>query len=79
MKMAKCTKRLRYAKSGDVVIVHMGMIFPHAVKLEKVYTDEDGQIVGDGHFVEMEGCSMWRVNSPCHNQKVGVCLGYKKA
>ena len=69
---AELTKNIRKAKVGDTIIVPMGMIFPHAVKLEKVYTDDDGQIIGVGPAVEKEGCSTWRLG-----EQTGVCLGWK--
>ena len=74
MKPAKVTKRIRFTKPGQTIIVPMGMIFPHAVKIEKVHTDEDGQIIGDGFSIEMEGCSTWRVG-----EKMSVCLGWVNA
>jgi len=70
-KMARLSKRVRYAKVGDTVIVPLGMVYPHAVLLDKVYTDEDGQICGDGHIVSMDGCSDWRIG-----EFVSVCLGW---
>lgn len=74
MKPANLTKRIRFTKAGETIVVPMGMIFPHAVKIEKVHTDEDGQIIGDGVSVEMEGCSTWRVGEP-----MSVCLGWISA
>lgn len=68
---AKLSKRIRYAKPGDTIVVPMGMIYPHAVTLESVYSDEDGQICGDGVFVERPGCSRMDLG-----HKVGVCLGW---
>jgi hypothetical protein len=72
MKSAKISKRIRYTKPGQTIVVPMGMYFPHAVEIEKVYTDEDGQICGDGIAVEMVGCSTWRVG-----EKMSVRLGWK--
>ena len=72
MKSAKLTKRVRFAKVGDEIIVPLGMIFPHCVKLTKVYTDIDGQIVGMGNIIFKDGCSTWHIG-----QEVGICLGWK--
>ena len=74
MKPANPTKRIRFTKAGETIIVPMGMIFPHAVKIEKVHTDEDGQIIGDGFSVELPGCSTWRVG-----EKMSICLGWVNA
>ena len=67
------SKRIRNTKIGDTIIVPMGMYFPHAIKIESVHTDEDGQIIGDGTAVKMDGCSTHRVG-----EKMSVCLGWKK-
>jgi len=70
---AKLTKRTRYAKPGQTIVVPMGMILPHAVRLERVFTDNIGQIVGEGIAVEQEGCSTWQVGRP-----MSVCLAWTK-
>jgi len=70
--MIKLSVRIRYAKVGDTIVVPMGMYFPHAVKLESVYTDDDGQIIGVGYAVEMAGCSSYRIGS-----QMSVCLGWR--
>jgi hypothetical protein len=73
MRPANITKRIRFTKPGQTIIVPMGMIYPHAVKIETVRTDEDGQIIGDGVAVKMDGCSDWRVGG-----RMSVCLGWAK-
>jgi len=73
MKVSNITKRVRFTKEGEVIIVPMGMYLPHAVKIEKVHTDEEGQIIGEGVSVEMEGCSTHRIG-----EKMSVCLGWLK-
>lgn len=67
------TKNIRRTKAGETIIVPMGAFLPHAVKIETVRTDEDGQIIGDGVAVEMEGCSSWRVG-----ERLSVCLGWRQ-
>jgi hypothetical protein len=67
------TKRIRFTKAGGIIIVPMGMHLPHAVKIEKVHTDDAGQIIGDGFSVELPGCSSWRLG-----EKMSVCLGWSK-
>lgn len=65
------TSNLRKAKPGDLVIVPMGMYFPHAIVIESVHTDEDGQIIGTGKTIPMDGCSEWRLN-----EIMSICLGW---
>lgn len=74
MKSAELTKNIRKAKAGDVIVVPMGMIFPHAVELTRVYTDGQGQIIGEGIAVHKIGCSEWHVG-----EKMSVCLGWRKS
>lgn len=71
MKSAKLTKRVRYAKVGDVIVVPLGMYFPHAVQVERVYNGELNQIVASGVTVERDGCSNWRIG-----EHVEVCIGF---
>lgn len=72
MKSAQLSKRIRYTKPGETIVVPMGMIYPHAVEVETVYSDFDGQIIADGKFVEHDGCSDYRIGD-----SVGVCLGWQ--
>lgn len=73
MKAKKTTaSKLRKAKAGDLVIVPMGMYFPHAIVIESVRIDEDGQIIGTGKAISMDGCSVWRLN-----ETASICLGWK--
>ena len=71
---APLTKRTRYAKPGQTIVVPMGMILPHAVKLITVTTDPEGQIIGTGNAVAQEGCSAYRVGD-----LMSVCLGWMKS
>lgn len=64
-------KELRKAKEGDVIVVPMGMIFPHAILLDLVEEDEHGQVIGWGKAIKREGCSDWHVG-----ETFSVCLGY---
>ena len=72
MKSAQLTPRIRYTKPGQTIVVPMGMIYPHAVKVSEVGTDEDGQIIAVGNFIQMPGCSEYRLGD-----KVEVCLGWQ--
>ena len=69
--MTNLTKNIRRTKAGETIIVEMGMYLPHAVKIESVHTDEDGQIIGTGYSVEMQDYSTWRLGEP-----MSVCLGW---
>lgn len=69
---AELSKRIRYTKPGQTIVVPMGMEFPHAVRVDSINVDSDGQIIGVGQFVAREGCSTWAVGCP-----VAVCLGWK--
>ena len=71
MKPAQLTKRIRYTKPGQTIIVPMGWIYPSAVQVSEVGTDEHGQIYAAGTFVEMAGCS-----SVDLGRRVEVCLGW---
>jgi len=69
---AVLTKRIRYTKPGETIIVPLGMGFPHAVKIERMFSDFDGQLIGMGKTIKMNGCSEYRLN-----EKVGICLGWQ--
>ena len=71
MKKAQLSKRIRYTKPGETIVVPMGMIWPHAVEIERIFCDFSGQIIGMGKFVSMPGCSDYRIG-----EDAGVCLGW---
>jgi hypothetical protein len=73
MKQSILTKHLNRSKIGDIVIVPMGMIFPHAVKLTHVYKGEFNQIVGEGYSIELVGCSTYHLG-----ESMSICLGFYK-
>jgi|SaaInl7_200m_RNA_FD_contig_31_404628_length_345_multi_4_in_0_out_0_1 hypothetical protein len=71
MKSAQLSKRIRYTKPGEIIVVPMGMILPHAVEVERIST-YDGQIVAMGKFVKRDGCSVYRIGD-----SLEVCLGWQ--
>ena len=72
MKSAQLSKRIRYTKPGEIIVVPMGMILPHAVEVERIFSTYEGQIVAMGKFVERDGCSDYRIGD-----SLEVCLGWQ--